>query len=344
MSTDPDLFIAPCSREHKETTIQYFRETVLEGVSPETYPSIEDIGYDESISVWGAISSNESTWAQMEKEDIVLFYTKSGVYTHCGIIDRTYTDEELARNIWAPYDEGRTVEDIEDPWLHMFFLQEVTKVDLPADDLHDALGYDMDYPLSFMRPSDTAHSRLRTEFGSVRSFLDRYIPESGSSDPSEDADASSADRDTSPSESKSGGVDREEKSADLRPPDRIETTVSRIIRNTTLAKNLKDRYDYECQVCGDHRKRSSIDRYAEVHHVKPLGNSDPGPDSEENILVLCPNHHADFDYGMIEVDPDTMTLSHAYESNLDGRKLTVHSDHELSKRYLEYHNSEIARL
>ncbi|MFA9427099.1 HNH endonuclease [Natronorubrum sp. A-ect3] len=78
--------------------------------------------------------------------------------------------------------------------------------------------------------------------------------------------------------------------------------------------------------------------------MKPLGGSDPGPDSEENILVLCPNHHSDFDYGMLEVDPDTLTVSHAYDTDVDGVRLHVRDDHNLSSSYLAHHNNEISNL
>lgn len=132
--------------------------------------------------------------------------------------------------------------------------------------------------------------------------------------------------------------------SDLRPPERSETTVSRIVRNTALAKELKERYNHTCQVCGEYRQRTPSDRYAEAHHIKPLGGSDPGPDTAENILVLCPNHHSDFDYGMLEVDPDTLTITHSYDGDIDGATLRVRDDHTLSSAYLDHHNIEISRL
>ncbi|QHS17205.1 hypothetical protein GWK26_08655 [haloarchaeon 3A1-DGR] len=180
VADDPDIFIAPCSREHKQTTIRYFRDTVLEGVSPEEYPELRDLGFEEPISVWGVMSSKRTTWEQMSPGDVVLFYTKSGEYTHSATVDSLHSDEALARRIWEPYDEGRTVEDIDDPWLHMFFLRDVKEVNIPADVLHSGLGYSMEYPLGFMRPSDDAHAQLRREYGSVHSFLSEFEDETTS--------------------------------------------------------------------------------------------------------------------------------------------------------------------
>ncbi|WP_276236450.1 hypothetical protein [Halobaculum marinum] len=171
MEDDPDLFLAPCSREHKETTIKYFRDTVLEGIDPAQYQEVADLGYEGRTPVWGVVSSKKSTWEQMDEGDVVLYYTKAGEYTHCATVSGKLADERIARHIWEPYDEGRTVDDIEEPWTYMFFLRNVQEVDIPAEVVHGTLGYEMEYPLGFMRPSDTAHSTLRGEYNNVESFL-----------------------------------------------------------------------------------------------------------------------------------------------------------------------------
>jgi 5-methylcytosine-specific restriction endonuclease McrA len=136
-------------------------------------------------------------------------------------------------------------------------------------------------------------------------------------------------------------VDEEEAAADLTKPDRVLTTRSRIVRNTVDVKTLKKSYNYTCQVCGDQRHGSGESQYAEGHHLKPLGNPHDGPDVPENILILCPNHHADFDYGNIRVDPDTLAVSHRYENDVNER-LHLVEDHSVSSELLKYHNNEIA--
>lgn len=136
-------------------------------------------------------------------------------------------------------------------------------------------------------------------------------------------------------------VDEEEAAADLTKPDRVLTTRSRIVRNTVAVKDLKSLYDCRCQMCGDQRQGSGDKLYAEGHHLRPLGSPHNGPDVPENILILCPNHHADFDYGNIRVDPDTLAVSHRYDEEVNER-LQLIDNHNLSVEYLEYHNDEIA--
>lgn len=138
------------------------------------------------------------------------------------------------------------------------------------------------------------------------------------------------------------GIDREEAASDLGAPERVETTRARIVRNTPMVRALKRRYGFACQVCGERRRRRPDEGYAEGHHVRPLGRPHEGSDAEGNLLVLCPNHHADFDYGTIAVDPESYAVAHAYDDAVDGTTLSVRADHALDSAALDYHNREIA--
>lgn len=139
-------------------------------------------------------------------------------------------------------------------------------------------------------------------------------------------------------------ADRQEPARDLVPPDpdRVETTRSRVIRNTDLAHDMKRMYDHACQICGASRRGPDGEPYAEAHHIRPLGRPHEGPDEPGNILVLCPNHHADFDYGQLTVDPETHRVAHAYEDAVDGTELHIADPHEVSDEHLTYHNKVIA--
>lgn len=132
-------------------------------------------------------------------------------------------------------------------------------------------------------------------------------------------------------------LDRQ-RAVDYESPDRRETNSTRIIRNTKITSQLKEEYDYQCQVCGEQRKQGPDTAYAEGHHIKPLKND--GPDAISNLIVLCPNHHADFDYGMIKLDPDTLEITHAYE-DID-RRLTLLPGHQLEAEFIEYNNESVA--
>jgi hypothetical protein len=82
------------------------------------------------------------------------------------------------------------------------------------------------------------------------------------------------------------------------PPPRFSALITRVIRDTLEARLLKRLYDFKCQVCGTRIEPTASVFYVEVHHIRPLGGGHNGLDRRENMLVLCPNHHAMFDLGM----------------------------------------------
>jgi hypothetical protein len=83
-------------------------------------------------------------------------------------------------------------------------------------------------------------------------------------------------------------------------PESFGYVVHRKIRDSPLSRRLKLLHNDRCQICGFAVPLSGGGTYSEGHHVKPLGHE--GPDVAENILVLCPNHHAQCDYGAIRID------------------------------------------
>ncbi len=111
-------------------------------------------------------------------------------------------------------------------------------------------------------------------------------------------------------------------------PERRETIVQRIIRDTETARALKLRYQNQCQVCGFAVPLWDGLTYAEAHHIRPLGHPHNGPDSPSNMIILCPNHHAQCDLGAIKLDIESL------------RRL---SDHVIDTKHVQYHNTIIAK-
>lgn len=112
------------------------------------------------------------------------------------------------------------------------------------------------------------------------------------------------------------------------PPGRVEITTHRIIRDTLLARRAKQLHNFECQLCGHTIHLADGSRYAEAHHVQPLGEPHNGPDTLENILCLCPNHHVELDYG-------SRSIALADLRVVDG--------HRVSEDYVKYHNEHVRR-
>ena len=106
-------------------------------------------------------------------------------------------------------------------------------------------------------------------------------------------------------------------------PARIKLTVNRFIRDTKTTRLVKEKYERRCQICGTRIEIQPGVFYAEAHHLKPLGRGHKGPDVQDNILCLCPNHHALFDYFAIFLDRAKLRLN----------------KHRLRPAFVDYHNA-----
>jgi hypothetical protein len=112
------------------------------------------------------------------------------------------------------------------------------------------------------------------------------------------------------------------------PPERQQITTYRILRDSNLARRVKLLHEFQCQFCGYSIVLPDGSRYAEAHHIRPLGDPHSGPDVIENIACLCPNHHAELDYGV---------------RTLASEDLRVVPGHSVGDIYLRYHNEVICK-
>ncbi len=124
-------------------------------------------------------------------------------------------------------------------------------------------------------------------------------------------------------------TDQTQKAVDIsepQSPSRHELNTYRILRDTALARRVKELHNYECQICGLTLDLGNGKWYAESHHLKPLGKPHDGPDVEQNIICVCPNHHALLDYGAITIDKSRLFGLHV---------------HNVGDDYIVYHNQVI---
>ena len=83
-----------------------------------------------------------------------------------------------------------------------------------------------------------------------------------------------------------------------RPSERGEIEINnKIYRRDALSiQILKKLRNYKCQICGKAIKMANGNLYVEGAHIKPKSKS--GFEKPNNILILCPNHHKEFDFGV----------------------------------------------
>ena len=121
-----------------------------------------------------------------------------------------------------------------------------------------------------------------------------------------------------------GNPDPVDIASDYDPPPRDPATIHRIRRDTRIVAHLKQQYEYRCQICG-HRVELKDGYYCEAHHLRPLGQPHNGPDVPENIIIVCPNHHVQLDYGALKLNLNEL----------------LHLEHALGQSFIDYHNNEV---
>ncbi|HTA27338.1 MAG TPA: HNH endonuclease, partial [Bacteroidia bacterium] len=77
--------------------------------------------------------------------------------------------------------------------------------------------------------------------------------------------------------------------------------------NKTIAQ-IKIIRDFKCQICKTTIIKKDGTNYIEAAHIKPKHQK--GRESLDNIILLCPNHHKEFDLG------NTVIINHT-KSNIE---------------------------
>jgi len=118
-------------------------------------------------------------------------------------------------------------------------------------------------------------------------------------------------------------------------PRRRPITSNQIIRDAALAQRIKKTHNFTCQICNIVLNRREGGPYSEAAHIKPLGKPFHGPDVEENILCLCPNHHKLFDSGAIRVNKEFEVIE--FETGYVIDTLNIVPKHFKESEYLKWH-------
>ena len=92
-------------------------------------------------------------------------------------------------------------------------------------------------------------------------------------------------------------------------PEKVRRVVSTTIRkDTRIVQLLKRIVDFKCQFpgCGHQIKKKKGGFYIEVAHIQAVRQG--GQSVLGNLVVLCPNHHKEFDHGNLEIISQSVSI------------------------------------
>lgn len=100
-------------------------------------------------------------------------------------------------------------------------------------------------------------------------------------------------------------------------PERRLQLVCRIVRDAQVAEAVRGRDGYKCVLCESNEHAVVADtglHYVEVHHIEYL--SQGGRDAAENMVTLCPHHHAEVHHASIRRREELNSQIQAYLSRV----------------------------
>jgi len=115
------------------------------------------------------------------------------------------------------------------------------------------------------------------------------------------------------------------------------------IRDAKLALRIKQLYNFKCMFCGEKLQVgiSPDSFYIEGAHIKGVGKPHNGPDSADNLLALCPNHHKQFDRGVLYLERISVSelkiVSLVPSHSLHQQSVQLVQNHSISDEFLEWH-------
>lgn len=79
----------------------------------------------------------------------------------------------------------------------------------------------------------------------------------------------------------------------------ITINVKKYKRDNKTIALIKLLRNFECQICKNFIIKKDGSKYIEAAHINPKHKK--GKEIAENIMLLCPNHHKEFDYGKLKI-------------------------------------------
>lgn len=114
--------------------------------------------------------------------------------------------------------------------------------------------------------------------------------------------------------------DLNERMQSVIPEKRVSEVEMTLRKDQTIVSLLKQVANYQCQFpdCASMVLTKTGQNYVEVAHVKPV--NDGGQSILGNLIVLCPNHHKEFDYGDLQINEQTLSK---LSGSLNGRQFAI---------------------
>lgn len=263
---------------------------------------------------WSFLPSekNSKIIDEIKKNDWILF-NFNGRYSYAGKISKKAKSKIIAKKIFGIKRQEQNL---------IIFCNKIFEIKKGIQKTNLDMGIDSGitdiHKINLIQSKDDSLKKIIQKFGTIENYLEikqqKLVKKS---------------------------IDKIIPSSMKKEPQRIKTTTLRRIRDTVKSKKLKKIYQNKCQICNYSFPDYVKTGYSEVHHIWPM--ADDGDDDFDNMLVLCPNHHTEFDYKLIQFDSEKQNKI----TNLKGVEIGTISfkkEHTIAQKNISFHNSEVRRI
>lgn len=257
----------------------------------------------DAINLWAvSAASGGSVWDRIERGDKVFFAEYGSRFAACGIVSGTVRDRSAAVRTWGDMPRTRMLD-------RFVLFSRVLEVSEPFGITCRRAG---------IEPSE--FTALHEVVGNIGAQQDGRGPQTYEMPVPHDAIAITSDGDG--------------------PPEKATELVTLFDRDVEKVEKIKRLYHDKCQVCGIAIEMPGGKRYSEVHHLRPL--KEGGDDNYGNMIVLCPNHHAEFDYRAVGISRDGLTIVD-WRGREVGRVTTARG-HSIDQKNIVYHTEAMRKV
>jgi len=267
----------------------------------------------DGIPTWNFSPSekNMRLWKTINKNDWMLFYF-NGRYSFVGKINKKLKSKESAKKIFGKEHQNADL---------ILFYDKIFEIKKGFQKTNLEMGYSAAIPeihkIKLIQAKEDSVREIIKKFGKLEKYFEIKT-----------------------SKLKNKEITKIIPSSMKKEPQKIKTAILRRVRDTVKTKKLKKIYQNKCQLCNYSFPEYVKSGYSEVHHVWPM--ADNGNDDFDNMLVLCPNHHTEFDYRIIQFD----SKNNNQIIDLKGVNLGTISfkkGHKLDEKNILFHNEEVRR-
>lgn len=303
------LLLAPATRENLEKSIE--RSVALPYV--EKYLPIsfidEIINYSglEGIRCWAMTKNKLSIFNRIQKGDeVLLTERKTGKFTHYGVVVGKTQNLEFGNALWPIVGDA--------PWEYVYFLANVTKVQIDKASLVEELGYANNFTIPgviMVREGDY------NILGTISKRFDIPV--------FDNVAETNVEKDFS--------------------AENIQSVGTRRAGHSKFSKDIKENYGYKCAICGITEPEFLI-----AGHISAWSEDSSNRLNPQNGICFCPLHDRAFEHGYISVNENfeiilnpriaSNSFLYALLSEFQGRKMSLPETNYPDKELLRKHRSK----